>query len=133
VSPKGLLTPEVRAEIVRNRKNLIDAVKAHGSDIFTVFAQELKESVSNRLSPNGPGWALVRSGVLRETVVFVRDEAVHPPAQAARFVTYTLAELEVLSTATREVLLQMHAGKKNFGARVVALNSLSGSGEDRAL
>jgi hypothetical protein len=93
----------------------------------------MKESVSSRLSPSGPGWALVRSGVLRETVVFVRDESVQLPPATARFVTYTRAELEILSTASREVLLQVHAAKKNLGARVIALNSLSDAGTDRAL
>jgi hypothetical protein len=93
----------------------------------------MKESVSDRLSPGGPGWASVWSGILGETVVFVRDEGVRLPPAAPRCVTYTRTELEILSTATREVLLQMHTAKKNFGARVVALNGLSDAGEDRAL
>lgn len=120
-------------EIARNRDDLIEVVKAHGSALFNVFAQEIKESVSSRLSPAGPGWALVWSSVLRETVVFVRDEGVLLPPAAARFVTYTRAELKILSTATREVLLHTHAAKRNVDARIVALNSLSDSGRDRTL
>ena len=133
VSPKSLLTPEFRTEIARFRDDLIEAVRVHGSDLDTVFGPATHGCVSSRLSPRGQGWASVRSGLLGETIVFVRDEAVVLPPAAARLVTYTRAELEILSTATREVLLQMHAAKKALGARVVALNSLSNSGEERIL
>lgn len=131
VSPKGLLTPEIRTEIVRFRDDLIEAVRVHGSDLLTVFAQETNESVSSRLSPSGPGWAAVRSYVLGETIVFVRDDSVLLPPEAARFVTYTRAELEILSTATREVLRQMHGAKKHLGCSVISLNTLSNPEADR--
>lgn len=124
------LTGKLREEVRRYRDDLIEAVEAHGEDLLSLFAYRPDEedvSVSRRLSPAGPGWAAVRSHLLGETVLFVRDEAVPIPPEAAGLVSYTRAELEMLATATKGALREIHRAKKLFGGRVTSLNSLAGA------
>jgi len=79
------------------------------------------ETVSWRLSANGPGWAAVRSHLLAETIVFLRDESVPLPPTAAGLVNYTRAELEILRSATETALREIHAWKRAFGGRIESL------------
>lgn len=126
ISPAARLTPELKAEVLRFRDDLVEAVQAHGPDLLSLFREpETEGSVSWRLSPDGPGWAAVRSHVLGEAILFLRDEAVALPPEAAGLLTYTWAELEILATATEDALREIHRAKKLFGGRVTSLNTLS--------
>lgn len=131
------LTPELREEVREFRADLVEAVQAHGSELLPLFAYRPGEeepesvSVSWRLSPEGPGWAAVRSHLLGETVLFLRDETVPIPPEAAGLVTYTRAELSILATGSEEALKEIHRAKKVFGGRVTSLNSLAGTEVER--
>src|ERR1700687_2015280 len=74
------LTPELLATLRAEKPALLEAL---GDPDFQAA------EVSRRLSAKGPGWAAVRSQVLSETVIFLRDEAVTIPKAAAGLVTYT--------------------------------------------
>jgi hypothetical protein len=114
-APVGVLTPELRAALVEEKPALLAALRDMESQA---------SEVSRRLSPDGPGWVAVRSHVLGETVLFIRDEAVPVPPDAGDLVNYTRAELEILSTATEPGLKDIHRAKKLLGGRVTALNAV---------
>ena len=123
-APVGVLTPELRAALVEQKPALLAALRN---------AESEASEVSWRLSSAGPGWAAVRSHLLGETVVFLRDETVSLPTAVADLATYTRAELELLATATEGALKEIHRAKKLFGGRVTGLNMLDGAPVRRLL
>src|ERR1700731_486930 len=102
-APKGTLTPDLRATISKHKAEILASFR----DPETQAAE-----VAQRLSPDGPGWAAIRSSFLGETVVWVRDETVVLPPEATRLVSYTRTELEILSTSTEKALRLIHQAKK---------------------
>lgn len=113
-APAGVMTLELRAALATQKPSIL----------ATLRVSELQVAeVSGRLS-RGRGWAALRSHVLAEIVVFRRDEQVRIPDEFGRFVSYTRAELEILSTATPSVLRKIHRAKKISGGRVTALNAI---------
>ncbi len=77
-------------------------------------------TASDRLSPAGPGWCLVRSSVLEDTVLWIRDERTSFPRQPKGRVVYTLAELDLLldQDATAADLRALHTIKRTFPGAV---------------
>lgn len=71
---------------------------------------------------DSPGWCLVRSAVLQETVLWIRDERTPFPRQPKGRVVYTLAELDLLldREATVADLRTLHAIKRTFQGAVAA-------------
>jgi hypothetical protein len=114
-APKGALSLELRAALAEQKLELLAKV----SDPLY-----LAEEASWRLSAEGPGWAAVRSHLLTEVVIFLRDEDVTLPPQAARLVTYTKAELAILRTSTPEILREIHRAKRTLPGRVTSLNTI---------
>ena len=81
---------------------------------------------TEQLSDTGPGWCLVRSAVLGETVLWLRDDQTAFPRSAAGHVVYTLDELDRLvdSGTDAETLRSVHRLKRSFpGAAFLSVRS----------
>jgi hypothetical protein len=71
-----------------------------------------ESSVSWRLGSEGPGWALINSKLLEESVLFVRDEQIQLPPQSIDVVTYTVKELGVIGGMSKKALCEIHGAKR---------------------
>lgn len=65
------------------------------------------------------GYAGIRSGIIDDIVVFVRDDSVALPAKWASKVTYTMDELTLMVGSSPEAVKQIHDVKRIFGGKVV--------------
>lgn len=65
------------------------------------------------------GYAGIRSGIIDDIVVFVRDDSVALPAKWASKVTYTMDELALMVGSSPEAVKQIHNVKRIFGGKVV--------------
>ena len=65
------------------------------------------------------GYAGIRSGIIDDIVVFVRDDSVVVPAKWASKVTYTMDELTLMVGSSPEAVKQIHEVKRVFGGKVV--------------
>lgn len=71
------------------------------------------------------GWAALRSDVLGETVLIVRDMDVPlPEALRRRYVRYTFREVQLLRGTSPEALREIHAAKRVFGGEVIPAEGL---------
>ena len=65
------------------------------------------------------GYAGIRSGIIDDIVVFVRDDSVVVPPKWASKVTYTMDELTLMVGSSPEAVKQIHDVKRIFGGKVV--------------
>ena len=65
------------------------------------------------------GYAGIRSGIIDDIVVFVRDDSVVVPPKWAYKVTYTMDELTLMVGSSPEAVKQIHDVKRIFGGKVV--------------
>ena len=65
------------------------------------------------------GYAGIRSSIIDDVVVFVRDDSVVVPPRWASKVTYTMDELTLMVGSTPEAVKQIHEVKRVFGGKVV--------------
>lgn len=65
------------------------------------------------------GYAGIRSGIINDIVVFVRDDSVALPAKWVSKVTYTMDELALMVGSSPEAVKQIHNVKRIFGGKVV--------------
>jgi len=65
------------------------------------------------------GYAGIRSSIIDDIVVFVRDDSVVVPPKWASKVTYTMDELTLMVGSTPEAVKQIHDVKRIFGGKVV--------------
>jgi len=65
------------------------------------------------------GYAGIRSSIIDDIVVFVRDDSVALPAKWASKVTYTMDELALMVGSSPEAVKQIHDVKRIFGGKVV--------------
>jgi len=87
--------------------------------------------VAERLAPGGPGWVVVRSAVLGEPVLWVRDAATPFPRAVAGIVRYTRAELDALDAAGHiepADLQALHRLKRTLGGTIERRDLLPATG-----
>lgn len=65
------------------------------------------------------GYAGVRSSIIEDIVVFVRDDSVVVPAKWSGKVAFTMDELSLLIGSAPEAVKQIHEVKRVFGGKVV--------------
>lgn len=71
------------------------------------------------------GWLLLRSDLVGETVVIIRDERVEVPANHRSLALYTLAEARLLEGLDDEEIHRAHNVKKAFRGEVVAVQEVT--------
>src|ERR1700694_3305856 len=109
----SILPMILRSHTMRSPTQLLREIRSRRREPGTPSGPPLASegaTVSSLLGSRG--WAAVYSHLLGEEVLFVRDEAVTLPPSAARLVSYTRAELEILSTATAGALRAVPRGKQ---------------------
>ncbi|MCX6343467.1 MAG: hypothetical protein NT018_00160 [Armatimonadetes bacterium] len=67
------------------------------------------------------GYAIIKSGVINDVIIFVRDETIVVPDQWARKVRYTMDELTLMIGSAPEAVKQLHDVKRIFGGTVVPI------------
>ncbi len=65
------------------------------------------------------GYAGIRSSVIEDIVVFVRDDSVVVPAKWSGKVIFTMDELSLMISSSPEAVKQIHEVKRVFGGKVV--------------
>lgn len=65
------------------------------------------------------GYAGIRSSILQDIVVFVRDDSVAVPAKWSGKVIFTMDELSLMIGSAPEAVKQIHEVKRVFGGKVV--------------
>lgn len=65
------------------------------------------------------GYAGIRSGIIDDIVVFVRDDSVVVPPKWSGKVTFTMDELSLMIGSAPEAVKQIHEVKRVFGGKVV--------------
>ena len=65
------------------------------------------------------GYAGIRSSILEDIVVFVRDDSVVVPARWSGKVRFTMDELSLMIGSASEAVKQIHEVKRVFGGKVV--------------
>ncbi len=65
------------------------------------------------------GYAGIRSSIIEDIVVFVRDDSVVVPAKWSGKVTFTMDELSLMIGSAPEAVSQIHEVKRVFGGKVV--------------
>lgn len=65
------------------------------------------------------GYAGIRSSIIEDIVVFVRDDSVVVPAKWSGKVTFTMDELALMIGSSPEAVKQIHEVKRVFGGKVV--------------
>jgi len=65
------------------------------------------------------GYAGIRSSIIEDIAVFVRDDSVVVPAKWTTKVRFTLEELRLMVGSTPEAVKQIHEVKRVFGGKVV--------------
>jgi hypothetical protein len=65
------------------------------------------------------GYAGIRSSVIEDVVVYVRDDSVVVPARWSSKVIFTMDELSLMIGSTPEAVKQIHEVKRVFGGKVV--------------
>jgi len=65
------------------------------------------------------GYAGIRSGIIDDIVVFVRDDSVVVPPKWASKVVFTMDELTLMLGSSPEAVKQIHEVKRIFGGKVV--------------
>ena len=76
-------------------------------------ARKLEHSLATR------GYAGIRSSIIEDIVVFVRDDSVVVPDKWADKVRFTMNELKLMIGSSPEAVKQIHEVKKVFGGKVV--------------
>jgi len=72
------------------------------------------------------GYAGIRSSIIDDVVVFVRDETVVVPAKWSGKVWFTMDELSLMIGSSPEAVKQIHEVKRMFGGRVVPTDESDG-------
>ena len=68
------------------------------------------------------GYAGIRSSIIDDIVVFVRDDSVVVPPKWSSKVTYTMDELTLMVGSSPEAVKQIHDVKRIFGGTVVPID-----------
>ena len=76
-------------------------------------ARKLEHALATR------GYAGIRSSIIEDIVVFVRDDSVAVPAKWSGKVRFTMDELALMVGSTPEAVKQIHEVKRVFGGKVV--------------
>jgi len=66
------------------------------------------------------GYACIRSSIIEDIVIFVRDDSVVVPAKWADKVRFTMDELALMIGSSPEAVKQIHEVKRVFGGKVVS-------------
>lgn len=111
-APAGVLTPELKEAVRRQKPALIALLEA----------QEAKRLLQER------GWVAIYSKTLGEDILWCRDEKVIIPTRWRGAVRYTLAELQTLTSnpsLNAEGLKRIHKAKKEFQGKVIPVQDPS--------
>jgi len=103
------------------RKTWDDAWNAHqlqqalssNSTAQSDHAHRLEHALATR------GYAGIRSSIIEDIVVFVREDSVVVPAKWADKVKFTMDELKLMIGSSPEAVKQIHEVKRVFGGKVV--------------
>lgn len=101
------------------RKTWDDAWNAHklraslGSSSGSDQARRLEHALATR------GYAGIRSSIIEDIVVFVRDDSVVVPDKWAGKVRFTMDELKLMIGSSPEAVRQIYEVKRVFGGKVV--------------
>ncbi|MHB9037064.1 MAG: hypothetical protein ACYC64_10370 [Armatimonadota bacterium] len=115
LEPGWLITDDIRRMVREHRGELVSEIMA------------LSASRSDRAAKLGHklaalGYACIRSAVIDDIVVFVRDDSVAVPARWACKVRFTMGELILMVGSAPEMVKQMHEVKRVFGGMVVPVD-----------
>ncbi|MCE5322403.1 hypothetical protein LLG46_03690 [bacterium] len=79
-------------------------------------ARRLEHALATR------GYAGIRSSIIEDIVIFVRDDSVAVPDKWAGKVRFTMDELKLMVGSSSEVVKQIHEVKRVFGGKVVPVD-----------
>lgn len=108
-APAGVLTPELKETVRRQKPALIALLEA----------REAKRLLEMQ------GWVAIYSKTLGEAVLWCRDEKVIIPTRWRDAVKYTLRELQTLTSnpsLNAEGLKRIHKAKKEFDGKILPAN-----------
>jgi hypothetical protein len=77
-------------------------------------ARKLEHTLATR------GYACIRSSIIEDIVIFVRDDSVVVPDKWADKVRFTMEELGLMIGSSPEAVKQIHEVKRVFGGKVVS-------------
>lgn len=103
------------------RKTWDDAWDAHQQRLaaHSQTAQPSDQAARLQHLLDTQGYAGIRSSIIDDIVVFVRDDSVVVPSKWSSKVTFTMDELALMIGSSPEAVKQIHEVKRVFGGKVV--------------
>lgn len=110
---QAMQTASVKSYVPPSEQTFTAYRKAQEGSPQSDQARKLEHTLATR------GYACIRSSIIEDIVIFVRDDSVVVPDKWADKVRFTMDELALMVGSSPEAVKQIHEVKRVFGGKVV--------------